>query len=245
MAQSTSCIITKQASTCQYYIQESTNTCVQSCSGGGWYPNIKNGVLYCSQSGQASVDSYTTIDSAVYETRDGTKHVFFILDDNVNSNEQINVNIVKEPPQPLLASNGRIAATNSETVPLQTNFVAYHDTDPSNNVYMLNVTDQISNIVSQQGLVLSNTVYGVENAQSHPNFMKTWLAYIGYIMAIVLILLHAVFVGNDLLYKVDNAIILAQTIYFFSFVQLLIGKLLSQFYYGWIFAHFGFFPNFF
>ena len=75
--------------------------------------------------------------------------------------------------------------------------------------------------------------------------MRTWLAHIGYIMGIVLILLHAVFVGNDLLYKVDNALILAQTVYFFSFVQLLIGKLLAQFYYGWIYAHFGFFPNFF
>ncbi len=64
-------------------------------------------------------------------------------------------------------------------------------------------------------------------------------------MGLTLILLHVVFIGNDYLYKVDNALILAQTIYFFSFVQLLVGKLLSQFYYGWIFAHFGFFPNFF
>ena len=75
--------------------------------------------------------------------------------------------------------------------------------------------------------------------------MKTWLAYIGYIMGLTLILLHVVFIGNDLLYKVDNAIILGQTIYFFSFVQLLVGKLLSQFYYGWVFTHFGFFPNIF
>jgi len=64
-------------------------------------------------------------------------------------------------------------------------------------------------------------------------------------MSIVIILLHVVFIGNDLLYKVDNTLILAQTIYYFSFVQLLVGKLLAQFYYGWIFAHFGFFPNFF
>ena len=75
--------------------------------------------------------------------------------------------------------------------------------------------------------------------------MKTWLAFIGYIMSLTLIFLHVVFIGNNLLYKVDNVLILAQTIYFFSFVQLLVGKLLSQFYYGWIFAHFGFFPNFF
>lgn len=43
----------------------------------------------------------------------------------------------------------------------------------------------------------------------------------------------------------DNLIILIQTIYYFSFVKILVGRLLAQFYYGWIFAHLGFFPNFF
>lgn len=43
----------------------------------------------------------------------------------------------------------------------------------------------------------------------------------------------------------DNLIILVQSIYYFSFVKILVGKLLAQFYYGWIFAHAGFFPNFF
>lgn len=43
----------------------------------------------------------------------------------------------------------------------------------------------------------------------------------------------------------DNLIILVQTIYYFSFVKILVGRLLAQFYYGWIFAHLGFFPNFF
>jgi hypothetical protein len=75
--------------------------------------------------------------------------------------------------------------------------------------------------------------------------MKTWLAFIGEVMSIVIIVLHVVFIGNDLLYKVDNTLILAQTIYYFSFVQLLVGNVLAQFYYGWIFAHLGFFPNFF
>ena len=244
-AKNTSCLTVQQAPTCSYYIQETTGNCVQSCGSSDWYPNRKNGILYCSPSSQSAVQEVATIDSAVYESADGTKHVFFVLDENVDSADPINVNVVSEPPSPVLASDGRIATTNSQSVPLKTNYVAYHDQDPSNNVYMLNVTDSLDQIVTSQGLALSNTVYGVENNQSHPEFMKTWLAYIGYIMAIVLILLHVVFVGNDLLYKVDNALILAQTIYFFSFVQLLVGKLLSQFYYGWIFAHFGFFPNFF
>ena len=99
--------------------------------------------------------------------------------------------------------------------------------------------------MTSNNVVLSNTIYGSNIEQSHPDFMKTWLAYIGYIMGITLILLHAVFIGNDLLYKMDNALILTQTIYYFSFVKLLVGKLLAQFYYGWIFAHFGFFPNIF
>lgn len=110
---------------------------------------------------------------------------------------------------------------------------------------MLDLSSQLKNLVTENNLAFPNTVYGVSATQSHPEFMKTWLAYIGYIMGLTLILLHVVYIGNDLLYKVDNVLILAQTIYFFSFVQLLVGKLLAQFYYGWIFAHFGFFPNFF
>ncbi len=64
-------------------------------------------------------------------------------------------------------------------------------------------------------------------------------------MGVVIIVMHCVYVGNELLYKMDNLIILVQSIYFFSFVKILVGKLLAQFYYGWIFAHAGFFPNFF
>lgn len=75
--------------------------------------------------------------------------------------------------------------------------------------------------------------------------MTTWLAYIGYIMSIVVILLHAVFIGNELLYKVDNLLIFTQTIYFFSYVKNLVGRLLAQFYFGWSFAHARFLPNLF
>ena len=75
--------------------------------------------------------------------------------------------------------------------------------------------------------------------------MKLWLAYIGYVVSIVVIVLHALFIGNDLIYKVDNLLIFIQSLYYFSFVKLLVGKLLAQYYYGWIYAHGGFFPNYF
>ena len=52
-------------------------------------------------------------------------------------------------------------------------------------------------------------------------------------------------IGNELLYKVDNLLIFVQTIYYFAYAQNLVGRLLSQFYFGWSFAHARFLPNLF
>lgn len=76
-------------------------------------------------------------------------------------------------------------------------------------------------------------------------FIQTWLAYIGYILSIVIILLHAVFIGMEHLYKVDNLLIFIQTIFFFIFTKNFVGKLLSQYYYGFSWAHARFLPNIF
>jgi hypothetical protein len=74
--------------------------------------------------------------------------------------------------------------------------------------------------------------------------MSHWLAYFGYIFSWFIIILHSIYIGNGLLYKVDNLLVLAQTYYYFQFVNLLTGRTLSQFYYGWIWMHGGFFTNF-
>jgi hypothetical protein len=135
-------------------------------------------------------------------------------------------------------------SSNIENASYTDGYIYLKDSDPNNKLWIMNVSGVLQKI-SSSNLALSNTVYGVSSTQDHTSFMKTWLAYIGYIMGLVIICLQVVFIGNDLLYKADNTLILAQSIYFFSFVQLLVGKLLSQFYYGWLFAHFGFFPSFF
>jgi hypothetical protein len=75
--------------------------------------------------------------------------------------------------------------------------------------------------------------------------MKEWLAHIGYVMSWVILLVHCIYVGNTILYKVDNLIIFGQTIYLFTFVKLLVGNNLAQYYYGWFWMHMGFFPNYF
>jgi len=75
--------------------------------------------------------------------------------------------------------------------------------------------------------------------------MRRWLAYFGYIFSWIILALHFVYIGNYLLYKVDNLLVLAQTFFFFQYVNLLTGNYLSQFYYGWRWMHGGWFPNFF
>lgn len=252
IANNNSCIIEKKTEPvvpintgCQYYIDNQTNKCVQSCSSSTSLPRLINGTLYCTQTDSTTAQNYARLDSAIYLSSTGQKTVFFIFDQTIKSANQINVNVFKQGSTPILSAGPDGTSSNLQSVSLQSGgYVSLQDTDTSNNLYILNMTGQVKTLASSS-LIFPNTVYGATSSQSHPEFMKTWLAYIGYIMGLTLILLHVVFIGNDLLYKVDNTIILAQTIYFFSFIQLLVGKLLAQFYYGWIFTHFGFFPNFF
>ncbi len=86
--------------------------------------------------------------------------------------------------------------------------------------------------------------YGVRYNNAHNDFMTHWLAYLGYFFSWFILLLHAVYIGNGLIYKVDNLLVLAQTYYYFQFVNLLVGNTLSQFYYGFRWMHGGFFRNF-
>lgn len=97
MAQNNSCITAKAApppvptnnsnttTGCQYYVDKATNKCVQSCSSSNSQPQFVNGVLYCAQTDSSSAQKYARIDSAIYVNSDGTKNVFFIIDQNVKT----------------------------------------------------------------------------------------------------------------------------------------------------------------
>ena len=164
MAKNTSCLTPAQVTTCQYYIEETTGNCVKGCGKSNEHPVLKNGVLYCAP-GEA--EDYVYMDSAIYEMPDGTKHVIFALSEDIATSKPVHVNIVKEPPSPALSSDGTLVATNSQAVPLKSNFVAMHDLDTTNNQYLFNATNA-SNVVTSSGLGLTNTVYGVSVNQSHP-----------------------------------------------------------------------------
>ena len=98
--------------------------------------------------------------------------------------------------------------------------------------------------MDENGDYTINQFYGVRYDNAHNDFMTHWLAYLGYFFTWFILLLHAVYIGNGLIYKVDNLLVLAQTYYYFQFVNLLVGNTLSQFYYGFRWMHGGYFRNF-
>ena len=88
LAKNTSCISLNESSNvtnitnetgCRFYIDTITNKCVRNCSSDNKSPNFVNGTLLCSPS-SSNNDEFVRIDSAIYTHLDGTKHVFFILD---------------------------------------------------------------------------------------------------------------------------------------------------------------------
>lgn len=65
------------------------------------------------------------------------------------------------------------------------------------NAYLMNLSQSIVNLTGvNEPIVFPSKVYGTVYQADHTVFMTTWLAFIGYIMSIVVILLHAVFIGN-------------------------------------------------
>ncbi len=102
-----------------------------------------------------------------------------------------------------------------------------------------------NSLKTSSGLTLVNPSYGASPGSTHTQWITRWLAILGYVVSSIILLVHCVYVGNGLLYKVDNLIVLAQTVYLFQFVQLLVGNTLAQYYYGWGVMHLTFWPNYF
>jgi hypothetical protein len=88
-------------------------------------------------------------------------------------------------------------------------------------------------------------IYGIDLTNTRPQLVKKDLASVSGTLSIVLLILQVIYAGNDLMYKVDNAFIMAQTVYYFLYSKGVLDLGISQFFYGWIFAHLGFFPNLF
>lgn len=65
------------------------------------------------------------------------------------------------------------------------------------NAYVLNLSQSVASYTGADApIMFPNKVYGTVYLSDHTAYMTTWLAYIGYIMSIVIMLLHAIFIGN-------------------------------------------------
>lgn len=115
----------------------------------------------------------------------------------------------------------------------------------SSSIQILNLTGSMSSLKAENGQYPANSVYGISYETSFRSYIKGWLAGIGYVLSLFLILLHCVYVGNGILYKMDNIIIFAQSLFFLLFNHTLIANPIAQFYYGWSWAHLNFYPNYF
>jgi hypothetical protein len=69
--------------------------------------------------------------------------------------------------------------------------------------------------------------------------------WIGYLFSVLILATHCLFVGNNLMYKMDNLIIFGQAIFCLLFVRTLSSNPVAQFYYGWNWLHLLFYPNYF
>ena len=63
-------------------------------------------------------------------------------------------------------------------------------------VVIANFTSSIAKLGSVEGYFPPNLVYGSTAQNTHPEFMKTWLAIIGQIMGVVVVVMHCIYVGN-------------------------------------------------
>ena len=112
-------------------------------------------------------------------------------------------------------------------------------------IMVIDTTRTLRSMRSANGLYPANSIYGVKYGSTRNNLIKYDLAFIGYVFSVAMLVMWLLYIGSDIMYKVDNLMILMQVIYFFLYVRAVIDIGLAQFYYGFRYSHFGFFPNLF
>jgi hypothetical protein len=170
---------------------------------------------------------------------------YFVVNKQLNSSVNMDVSYTTNSNKTSLGQSTSNHTANIQQLTTTFKNNSYILITTNDDEVVLDFSKNIKDIHSIDGNRLAASVYGVSSSLDHIHNERTWLAIIAYVLALVLICLHAVYVGNELIYKVDNWLIFAQSLYYFSFVHLPINASIGQFYYGFYFAHFGFFPNYF
>jgi hypothetical protein len=131
--------------------------------------------------------------------------------------------------------SGAVVDPNGQSVTIQN----------SQSAYVLNLSSNLQNFVSVGQNYPADSVYGLNAATSYSTYIKKSLAIVGYILSLLILLTHCIYIGNGLTYKMDNIIIFCQSIFYFLFTRILISNPVGQYYYGWSWIHLNFYPNYF
>lgn len=166
MASNVSCLSYKDTG-CKTFTDSQTGNCLSSCSSDNFVPTLINGTLYCTPLSRAPVNKVATIDSSIYEQSDGTKHIFFIFGDTLQS---------KDLQIPLTLSTKKVssvAKVGANSLPSSLNvqsgnYLTFTDKNSNNLAYIINLTTVLPSLVSTNNLYFPNSVYGVTPQQSHP-----------------------------------------------------------------------------
>jgi hypothetical protein len=212
---------------CQSFVSQDSQ-CIESCPLST-YPvmNSTFSKIVCENSASSSQSNYLRIDGSTYVISNNQYIHRFIFD----------YPVIVNPAQLRLLQQG-----NPLNIDPNGNSITFSSRNPTQ---ILNLTGNIGSISSANDLYPVNSVYGINYDTSFRSYIKKWLAGIGYVLSIFLILLHCIYIANGILYKMDNIIIFAQSLFFFLFNQTLIANPVAQYYYGWSWAHLNFFPNYF
>jgi hypothetical protein len=152
---------------------------------------------------------YARVDSSIFKMKNGSMLVYFIFSDKINNVSAPSLIAQAWNSEGTQVSNGENGFVGASETPMISNPVPVSIIDGQYvqlkstqfnypyTAYKLNFSQSLSGLVGANSpLTFPNPSYGSIYLLEHTVFMTTWLAYIGYIMAIVVILLHAIFIGN-------------------------------------------------
>lgn len=205
----------------------------------------------------ANTSKSMNIDSSVFDlssSGDLKYRLFYFVVDRALNLSDVNVNYYK-----FNTNSNKLVPQVSQTNPTtklyqyltnnidytQFNDKTYLAISTAADQVVLDLSKNIKQFSSPDGNRLSSSIYGVSANENRLQNVHSWLAIIAFILSLIMICLHAIYVGNQLIYKVDHYLIFVQSLYYFSFVHLLINSSIAQYYYGFLWSHFGFFPNYF
>jgi|JI6StandDraft_1071083.scaffolds.fasta_scaffold02052_23 hypothetical protein len=98
-------------------------------------------------------------------------------------------------------------------------YATSNDTCGESDVVLLNLSSVLRDLVSTKKSYFANTLFGVQVGNSYKESLSQSMYFFGIAISALALCMHGLYIGNGLLYRADNTIILLQTIYLFIYYR--------------------------